>query len=76
MSEPTEIALVVGADGGPRCFYDEALDLRALGKLQITRASRAEPNVGSSSEPMWGRQAGLALGPLWRRGEAFAAERG
>ena len=43
MSEPTEMELVVDADGGVRCIYDEALDLRALGKLQITRASALAP---------------------------------
>ena len=35
----TEIELVVGADGVARCIYDEALDLRAIGTLRITRAS-------------------------------------
>jgi hypothetical protein len=44
MSGPTEMELVVGLDGGVRCIYDEALDLRALGKLQITRASHVEPD--------------------------------
>ena len=39
MSEPTEMALVVNAAGNVRCIYDEELDLRAIGKLQITRAS-------------------------------------
>jgi hypothetical protein len=33
----TEMELVVGCDGGVRCIYDEALDLRQIGKLQITR---------------------------------------
>jgi len=36
--------LVVGTDGDVRCVYDESLDRRALGKLQITRASHVEPD--------------------------------
>jgi hypothetical protein len=43
-----EMELVVDADGGVRCLYDEALDLRALGKLQITRASHVEPDSDGS----------------------------
>jgi len=41
----TEMELVVGADGGVRCPYDETLVLRELGKLQITRASHVEPDA-------------------------------
>jgi hypothetical protein len=41
----TEMELVVGVDGDARCIYDEALDLRELGKLQITRASHVEPDA-------------------------------
>ena len=44
MSEPTEMELGVDVDGGVRCIYAEVLDLRALGKLQITRASHVEPD--------------------------------
>ena len=47
MTEPTEMELVVGMDGGVRCIYDEALDLRALGTLQITRASHVEPALAT-----------------------------
>ncbi len=44
MSEPAEMELVVDAGGSVRCIYGEELDLRALGKLQITRASHVEPD--------------------------------
>ena len=37
--------LVVGAEGVARCISDEALDLREIGKLQITGASHVEPDV-------------------------------
>lgn len=29
----TEMELVVGCDGGVRCIYDEALDLRQIGEV-------------------------------------------
>ena len=71
-----EMELVVGADGGVWCIYDETLDLRELGKLQITRASHVEPDT----EGMWfadmGPSGGPVLGPFGTRGEALAAERG
>jgi hypothetical protein len=44
MTEPTEMELVVDAGGSVRCIYGEELDLRALGRLQITRASHVEPD--------------------------------
>jgi len=75
MREPTEMELVVDADGGVRCIYDEALDLRALGKLQITRASHVEPDT----EGMWfadmGPSGGPVLGPFGSRSEALQAEK-
>ena len=75
MSAPTEMELVVGADGAVRCIYDKALDLRALGKLRITRASHVEPD----SDGKWWADMGPVgvpvLGPsgrggrrCWRRG--------
>jgi hypothetical protein len=76
MTEPTEMELVVGADGGVRCIDDESLDLRALGKLQITRVSHVEPD----SEGCWwadmGPVGGPVLGPYASRSEALQAERG
>jgi hypothetical protein len=38
-----ELELVVDAAGGVKCIDDGLLDLRQLGKLQITRASHVEP---------------------------------
>jgi len=63
MSEPTEMELVVGVDGGVRCVYDESLDLRALGRLTITRASHVEPDSDSCWEPICGQLSGLCWGP-------------
>ena len=76
MNEPTEMELVVGADGGVRCIYDEALDLRALGKLQITRASHVEPDSDGNWWADMGPVEGPVLGPFGNRTEALRAERG
>ena len=76
MSEPIEVELIVNADGGVRCISDEALDLRALGKLQITRASHVEPDVNGNWLADMGPSSGPVLGPFETRGEALQAERG
>jgi len=72
----TEIELVVGCDGGVKCIYDEALDLREIGKLQITRASHVEPDA----EGYWWADMvpvdGPVLEPYGSRTEALGAERG
>ena len=72
----TEMELVVDAGGDVRCIYDEALDLREIGKLQITRASHVEPDA----EGYWwadiGPVDGPVLGPFRSRSEALGAERG
>ena len=59
MSEPTEMELGVDVDEGVRCIYAEALDLRALGKLQITRASHVEPD----SDGNWWDDMGPVINP-------------
>ena len=41
----SDMELVVSADGVARCIYDEALDLREIGTLKITRASHVEPDA-------------------------------
>jgi hypothetical protein len=71
-----EMELVVDADGGVRCLYDEALDLRALGKLQITRASHVEPDAEGCWWADMAPVGGPVLGPFGNRSEALTAERG
>jgi len=70
-----EMDLVVDACGEIRCIYDEALDLREIGKLRITRASHVEPD----REGLWwadmGPSGGPVLGPYGSRTEALGAER-
>jgi hypothetical protein len=72
----TEMELVVGADGVARCIYDEALDLRELGQLQITRASHVEPDAEGYWWADMGPVDGPVLGPYRSRSEALRAERG
>jgi hypothetical protein len=71
-----EMELVVDVGGGIRCIYDEALDLRELGKLQITRASHVEPDRDGFWWADMGPVDGPVLGPFRNRSEALGAERG
>ena len=71
----TEMELVVRIDGSARCIYDEALDLREIGKLQITRASHVEPNAEGYWYADMGPSGGPVLGPYGSRTEALQAER-
>ena len=75
MSEPTEMELIVDAGGGVKCIYDETLDLRALGKLQITRASHVEPDSDGNWWADMGPSGGPVLGPFGTREQALTAER-
>ena len=72
----SDMELVVGADGVARCIYDEALDLREIGKLQITRASHVEPDRDGFWWADMGPVDGPVLGPYGSRSEALQAERG
>ena len=71
-----EIELVVGVDGVARCIYDEALDLREIGKLQINRASHVEPDRDGFWWADMGPVDGPVLGPYQSRTEALEVERG
>jgi len=71
-----EMELVVGVDGMARCIYDEVLDLREIGKLQITRASHVEPDRDGYWWADMGPVEGPVLGPFRSRTEALGAERG
>ena len=71
----TEMELVVDAGGGVRCIYDEALDLREIGKLQITRVSHVEPDRDGYWWADMGPVDGPVLGPFKNRTEAMGAER-
>jgi hypothetical protein len=69
------MVLVVDAGGNVRCIYGEELDLREIGKLQITRASHVEPNADGYWWADMGPVNGPVLGPFGSRSEALAAEK-
>ena len=71
----SEMELVADVRGRVRCIYDEALDLRELGKLQITRASHVEPDRDGFWWADMGPVDGPVLGPFRNRTEALGAER-
>ncbi len=71
-----EMELIVDTGGGVRCIYDEALDLREIGELQITRASHVEPDAEGYWWADMGPSGGPVLGPFTSRSEALGAERG
>ena len=71
----SDMELVVGCDGGVRCIYDEALDLREIGKLQITRASHVEPDAEGYWWADMAPSGGPLLGPFSSRTDALGAER-
>ena len=72
----SEMELVVDAGGDVRCVYGEELDLREIGKLQITRASHVEPDRDGFWWADMGPVEGPVLGPFKNRTEALQAERG
>ena len=71
----SEMELVVDASGDVRCIYDEALNLREIGKLQITRASHVEPDRDGFWWADIGPVDGPVLGPFKSRTEALQGER-
>ena len=71
-----EMELMVDAGGGVRCIYEEALDLREIGRLSITRASHGEPDAEGYWWADMGPVDGPVLGPFRSRMEALGAERG
>lgn len=75
MTGDTEMELVVAADGVGRCIYGEALDLREIGRLSITRASHVEPDAEGDWWADMGPVDGPVLGPYGSRTEALRAER-
>jgi hypothetical protein len=66
--------LVVGPGGLIRAIYGEALDLRALGRPSVTRASRVEPDAEGRWLADLGPVGGPVLGPFDLRSDALAAE--
>ena len=72
MSEPWQ--LIVRPDGAVHCLYDEALDLAALGRISIRRASHVEPDEEGNWWADLAPCGGPRLGPFDLRSEALQAE--
>jgi hypothetical protein len=68
--------LVVDPSGRAFAVYDELIDLAALGRPVITRASRVEPDGRGLWRADLSPVGGPVLGPFPRRSEALEAELG
>ena len=66
--------LIVLPNGSVRGVYDEAIDLAALGKLAIRRASHVESDASGRWVADLAPVAGPRLGPFALRSQALAAE--
>lgn len=67
--------LVVAPDGAVRAVYGEEIDLHALGRLAIARASHVEPTPDGRWTADLRPVGGPVLGPRGHRSEALEAER-
>ena len=67
--------LVIEPGGRVRAVYDELIDLAALGRPAIARASRVEPTVDGFWTADLAPVGGPVLGPFERRSAALEAER-
>jgi hypothetical protein len=65
--------LIVRPGGRIVCLYTETIELSALGRLDIRRASEVEPD--RSGRWFAAIRHGLTLGPFQRRSQALEAER-
>ncbi len=66
--------LVISPGGSVRCLYGEAINLHALGRPIITRASHVESDETGRWWADLSPVGGPALGPFDRRSTAWAAE--
>ena len=66
--------LVIDTRGQVRCIYDEAIELAALGKLNIKRASYVEPDREGRWWADLAPSGGSRLGPFAKRSQALSAE--
>jgi hypothetical protein len=66
--------LLVLPDGTARCVYADAIDLAALGPVDIRRASHVEPDTREQWHADLSPVGGPTLGPFCRRGDALATE--
>jgi hypothetical protein len=67
--------LVIEANGGVRCLYDETLPLADFGRLSIARGSHVEPTDAGHWTADLSLVGGPLLGPFATRSAALVAER-
>ncbi len=66
--------LVVKPDGAVRCIYNEVIDLHAIGKPVIRRASHVEPDTNGQWTADLSPVGGPTLTAFPTRSQALAAE--
>jgi hypothetical protein len=66
--------LIVLSTGEIRCLYEEVIDLAALGRPAITRASHVEPDADGQWWADLSPVDGPSLGPYRQRTDALGAE--
>ena len=66
--------MIINPQGGARCIYDEAIDLHAIGAVDIRRASHVEPDAEGNWWADLSPIGGPKLGPHRYRRRAIAAE--
>ena len=66
--------MLIEPSGDARCLYGEAIELSALGLLQIRRASHVEPTANGQWLADLSPLLGPLLGPFVCRSEALVAE--
>lgn len=66
--------LYISASGDCTAIYDESLDLHALGRPEISRASHVEPTADGQWTADLSPVHGPLLGPFTTRSQALAAE--
>lgn len=67
--------ILIAPEGVVRCLYDEAIDLRILGRLTLARGSRVEPTPDGQWTADLSPVNGPVLGPFLHRSLALEAER-
>jgi len=67
--------IIIKPGGQLHCLYDEALDLRVFGRLEIRRGSHVEPDESGRWHADLSPVQGPVLGPFDRRSDALVAER-
>lgn len=66
--------LVIKPDGKVVGVYDDNVDLKGVGKIDITRASHVEPNQNGDWVADLSPVNGPVLGPFTKRHEALESE--